>query len=133
MAHSAGLYQFHDKRGSNGKNLKFYTLWVDSEEGRVYKKLSDDADRLIFLRENAHGCWNIIRPDRPGDMFYEDFITAQRYVIEKDSYAYQGLQKLLKNGEPYPEGTEEFEAMVKYYEEHATYLETIPWWDDCSF
>ncbi|KAI1478813.1 hypothetical protein F4774DRAFT_144835 [Daldinia eschscholtzii] len=117
-------YKIHDgEDSSNGDRYKVYVVLIDSDDGRAYEKLSTDSERLDYMRTHAHDSWDVVRPNAA---FYEDHESRKRYVIKVDSPEYEGLQKTMKDGECYLEGTKEFDDMLRYYRDHATTVEDLP-------
>ncbi|KAI0134989.1 hypothetical protein F4814DRAFT_6244 [Daldinia grandis] len=117
-------YTIDDKENSSNGSFKVHAILIDSDDGRAYEKLSTDSERLDYMRKHAHDSWNVVQTDAH---FYEDHESGKRYIIKKNSPECEGLRKMMQqDGECYPEGTKEFDDMLRYYEEHATSVEDIP-------
>lgn len=118
------FYTIHDLENKPHGSYTVYAIRIDSDDGRAYKALSTHAERLAFMRERAHDSWNAVQAD---SAFLEDNVAGKTYVIKMDTPEYEGLQKMLmEDGGCWPEGTREFEDMVRYYKEHATEIEEAP-------
>ncbi|OTA98108.1 hypothetical protein M426DRAFT_17749 [Hypoxylon sp. CI-4A] len=117
-------YDYGDSKEMKDGRFNMYRVLIDSDEGRAFEKLSTDSERLDFMRKHAHGSWVVVRSD---SCFIEDLAAGKKYVIKIDTPEYEGLQKFLQeDGDSWPPGTKEFDAMFQYYKEHASSVHDVP-------
>ncbi len=110
-----------------------YTLFkirVDSDEGRAYEKLSNDAEREQYMRQHAHEKMGYVSAQWH---FYEDKIDGKKYLIRIGSAEGNELEILMGDSDDeMEEGSEKMEAVLRYFKEHSHMTEEIERRTSCA-
>ncbi len=113
-------YTFTDYLTETPDTSTLYKVLVDSDEGRTFASLTNDADRVRYMRQHAHQKQENVQAQWA---FYEDTEAGKRYLIRNRSPEGEEVSRMMNLDEE--KGKLGQGAVLRYYREHAHVVEDI--------